>query len=112
MKKDSEKEWEEIFKADMKALEDVHFFRIPDQTELLKEIEQFKQKRKKMFIRELFAFFITAFIIFSLYAVIALKHTIIFVWIQIIGLFVFPLWLLFEHGRRNHHKEVFRDGSK
>lgn len=112
MKKHSEKDWEESFKADMKRLEDVHFVRIPTQIELLQEIEKFKQQRKKAFIRELFLFFVTAFLIFAFYAVIALKHTTIFVWIQIIVLFGFPVLLLIEHLRRNNRSEVFRGGSK
>lgn len=112
MKKHNEKDWEERFKEDMKTLEDIYFVRVPTQIELLNEIKEFKQQRKKAFIRELFVFFITALMIFAFYAVIALKHTIIFVWIQIIILFVFPLLLLLEHGRRNNRSEVFKDGSK
>lgn len=112
MKSNNEKQWEKAFKADMKVFEDAHHFRVPHEDELLTTLQQFKEKRKKAFVREFIVFFITALMIFTSYAVIALKLTTVFIWIQAIALFVFPMLLLFEHRRKTSRGEVFRDGSE
>lgn len=112
MEKNNDKDWQEAFKADLKVLEDVHHMRVPEQAELLTALQQFKEKRKKAFARELIAFLVTALVIFTSYAMIALKLATVFIWIQGITFFIVPIVLIVVQRRRNSRNEVFRNGSE
>lgn len=112
MKSRQDNDWEKSFKADMKVIEDVYQVHIPDERELLVQLHQFKEKQKKAFVREFAVFLITALMILAFYAVIAFKLTALFIWIQGIALFVFPLLLLIEHKQKQSENEVFRNGSE
>lgn len=112
MKGNDEHHWEKEFKANLTVFEDVHHVRVPAEDELLITLRQFKEEQKKAFVREFIVFFITALVVLTSYVVIALKLTTVFIWIQAIALFVFPMFLLFGHRRKNSRSEVFRDESE
>lgn len=112
MKKSNDTEWLDTFKADLKTLEDVHNVRVPEQTELLNTLNEFKERRKKIFLRELVAFFLTAIVIFTTYVVIAFKLTSVFILVQFVALFVIPLLLFIERKRRKSEDEVFSRGIR
>lgn len=110
MRINNETEWLETFKADLKTLEDVHNVSVPAQAELLNTLNEFKVRRKKAFLRELVAFFLTAIVIFIVYVVVAFKLTTVFILIQFVALFGIPLLLFIERKRRKSKNEVFQHG--
>jgi len=108
--KHKEEEWLNRFKKDMEKLEDVYEPAIPEQFRLLNILNDFKERRKKAFKRELFLFFVAAFAILTSYIVFIFKMPPVFLWVQGLAFVFIPIILIAESKRKNKEDEVESNG--
>ncbi|MCJ7842713.1 DUF5345 family protein [Lederbergia sp. NSJ-179] len=110
MKDSQEQEWLTQFKKDLEKLEKTFEAKVPEQTQLMNVLQEFKRKRKRAFKRELTSFLITALLILISYSLLALKITSVFIWVQGLAIGAIPVILIAERKRSKKQVGVTEHG--
>ncbi|VEF47254.1 sigmaY antisigma factor [Bacillus freudenreichii] len=110
MKEGKENEWIEPLMNDLRKLEETQQAEVPQQSELMDTLAEFKRKRKKAWKRELAIFIFTALTILATYFVVSLKMPAVFLWVQVLAIITIPIIYAAEKKRRRSLNEVLDDG--